>query len=139
MSTSTTQKSYTNLEIVNSQKKNGTPFKFVALRGFATRLEIKQFVKEGETNPTTVATVNIPVNNRNKALNYHLGLNLPISEDETTWLRCSCFDKIADRLVKFMDGRKSCLLDVFGELTSRPYQSKDGQDKISVEIRIYNF
>ncbi len=133
-------KKYTNLEVVNAVKTDGKPFKYAAIRGFATNVETRTLpLRHGETEAQSVTNFSIPVENRNKALNAHLGLKLPVGEDQVTWLRVSMWGATGQRLAKFIGNKKSRLIDVFGELTSRPYKAKDGREAHSIELKAYNF
>lgn len=52
----------------------------------------------------------------------------------TTWLNCSLFGKRGETLAQYI--KKGTLLGVVGEFQARPYTTKDGDEKISLEVRV---
>jgi single-strand DNA-binding protein len=52
----------------------------------------------------------------------------------TTWLNCSLFGKRGETLAQYIT--KGTLLGVVGEFQARPYTTKEGAEKISLEVRV---
>lgn len=58
-------------------------------------------------------------------------------EELTTWWNCSMIGRRADILAQYT--QKGSLLQVIGQPTLRPYQSKDGQEKVSLDVDVSDF
>jgi single-strand DNA-binding protein len=54
----------------------------------------------------------------------------------TTWINCSLFGKRAEAMEPFI--KKGTLVGISGEFAARPYTSKDGETKLSLEMRVSN-
>ena len=54
----------------------------------------------------------------------------------TTWLNCSLFGKRAETLAPML--LKGTKIGITGEFYARPYQTKEGVEKLSLECRISN-
>lgn len=52
----------------------------------------------------------------------------------TTWLNCSVWGKRAETLAPML--LKGTKIGISGELTNRPYTSKDGTEKHSLDVRV---
>jgi single-strand DNA-binding protein len=52
----------------------------------------------------------------------------------TTWLNCSLFGKRGETLAQYIT--KGTLLGVVGEFQARPYTTKEGVEKISLDVRV---
>lgn len=52
----------------------------------------------------------------------------------TTWLNCSLFGKRGETLAQYIT--KGTLLGVVGEFQARPYTTKEGAEKISLDVRV---
>jgi single-strand DNA-binding protein len=52
----------------------------------------------------------------------------------TTWVNCALFGKRAETLAPML--LKGTKIGVEGQLTNRPYTSKDGAEKLSLELRV---
>lgn len=58
-------------------------------------------------------------------------------EELTTWWNCSMIGRRAEILAQYT--QKGSLLQVIGQPTLRPYQSKDGQEKVSLDVDVSDF
>jgi single-strand DNA-binding protein len=58
-------------------------------------------------------------------------------KERTEWHRCVAFGKRAETMAEFL--RKGAQVYVEGELQTRKWQDKDGVDRWSTEIRVFNF
>lgn len=58
-------------------------------------------------------------------------------EELTTWWNCSMIGRRADILSQYTS--KGSLLQVIGQPTLRPYQSKEGQEKFSLDVDVTDF
>ncbi len=58
-------------------------------------------------------------------------------KSHTEWHRCVAFGKRAETIAKYL--RKGSKIFVEGEMRTRKWQDKDGQDKWTTEVRIDNF
>lgn len=58
-------------------------------------------------------------------------------EELTTWWNCSMIGRRADILAQYTS--KGSLLQVIGQPTLRPYQSKEGQEKFSLDVDVTDF
>ncbi len=133
-------KQYSNIQIIDGVKKNGSTYKFIAVRGYISNLQDWTFPpRNGEAEGGFVVHARLPVSNRNRMLNTALGINLPTGGDEVTWVQVSLWDKVGSRLLKFIGERKSALVDIFGALTSEEYTGRDGNPAVSVKITAYDF
>ncbi len=52
----------------------------------------------------------------------------------TTWLNCSLFGKRGESLAPYL--KKGAQVAITGEFTARQYQSKDGAEKMSLDVRV---
>lgn len=52
----------------------------------------------------------------------------------TTWVNCALFGKRAETLAPML--LKGTKIGIEGQLTNRPYTSKDGTEKLSLELRV---
>lgn len=54
----------------------------------------------------------------------------------TTWLNCSIFGKRGESLAPYL--KKGAQVAITGEFTARPYTSKEGVEKLSLDVRVNN-
>lgn len=52
----------------------------------------------------------------------------------TTWLNCSIFGKRGESLAPYL--KKGAQVAITGEFTARPYTSKEGVEKLSLDVRV---
>lgn len=52
----------------------------------------------------------------------------------TTWLNCSLFGKRGDSLAPYL--KKGAQVAISGEFTARPYTTKEGIEKLSLDVRV---
>lgn len=52
----------------------------------------------------------------------------------TTWLNCSMFGKRGEAVSQYI--KKGAQVAISGEFTARPYQTKDGVEKLSLDVRV---
>lgn len=52
----------------------------------------------------------------------------------TTWLNCSMFGKRGEAVSQYL--KKGTQVAISGEFAARPYKSKDGIDKLSLDVRV---
>ena len=52
----------------------------------------------------------------------------------TTWLNCSLFGKRGDSLAPYL--KKGAQVAISGEFTARPYTTKEGAEKLSLDVRV---
>lgn len=52
----------------------------------------------------------------------------------TTWLNCSIFGKRGESLAPYL--KKGAQVAITGEFTARQYTSKDGSEKLSLDLRV---
>lgn len=52
----------------------------------------------------------------------------------TTWLNCSLFGKRGEALAPYLF--KGAQVAISGEFSARPYKTKDGQEKLSLDVRV---
>ncbi len=134
---------YTNIcltDAVNPQ--TGKSYKAIAVRGFVCQAECKRVpLKEGQTQQNSVVTAALAANNCNRYLNKQLNPTPSLNEDAegVTWLNLSFWNATGERLLKFMNGRKSIQLDVFGAISTRSYMGKDGQEHAVFEVSVHDF
>jgi single-strand DNA-binding protein len=58
-------------------------------------------------------------------------------KERTEWHRCVAFGKRAETMAKYL--KKGSQVYVEGELQTRKWQDRDGNDKWTTEIRVFNF
>ena len=56
------------------------------------------------------------------------------AKEITSWMRCSMFGKRGEAVLPYL--KKGQLVGVSGEFSARPWQNKDGQDQLSLEVRV---
>lgn len=132
MSESNQRKYWSFMEIVKAKSKNGE-FNHITVKGPLCNGE-RRYTNDGKA----VYSGSIPVNNRAKALNYALGTNFP-ENDETHWLNVSFWDTNADRIEKFLNGRKSAQIIVCGSIKVNNYQDRNGQNQIGLNVSVSNW
>lgn len=126
---------YSNMEIYSAvNTKTGEAYNLIALRGFATNPEMRTSV-----SGQLILNVSVAINNRNKRLNSVLGTTFPEDADNICWVRVTFWGQLAERLQKFMNGRKSVLLDIFGALRTNTYTGRDNLEHTSVEVSGFSF
>lgn len=128
-------KYFTPLNIVDATSKNGT-YKFAVIRGRV--INPKTRTANTSTGPQTVVSFGLPVNNRAKAINNHLGTNFSLDE-ETIWVQVSLWGQLAERFLKFSKGADKMTIEVFGSLRTREFVGQDGQKRLSVELTASDF
>lgn len=52
----------------------------------------------------------------------------------TTWLNCSIWGKRGESLAPYL--KKGAQVAISGEFQARPYQTKEGAEKLSLEVRV---
>lgn len=52
----------------------------------------------------------------------------------TTWLNCSLFGKRGESLAQYL--KKGAQVAISGEFTARPYTTKEGIEKLSLDVRV---
>ena len=52
----------------------------------------------------------------------------------TTWLNCSLFGKRGESLAQYL--KKGAQVAISGEFTARPYTTKEGAEKLSLDVRV---
>ena len=52
----------------------------------------------------------------------------------TTWLNCSIWGKRGESVAPYL--KKGASVAISGEFTARPYTTKDGVEKLSMEVRV---
>ena len=66
---------------------------------------------------------------------FNFALNTGYGDKQiTTWLNCRLWGKRAETLAPMLI--KGIKIGISGELTNRPYTSKDGTEKYSLEVRV---
>ena len=66
---------------------------------------------------------------------FNFALNSGFGDKQiTTWLNCSLFGKRAETLSPML--LKGTKIGISGEFTARPYTSKDGAEKLSLDVRV---
>lgn len=76
-------------------------------------------------NGNAVTNVSLATNKKFKGANGKM-------EDKTEWHRLVFFQSLAETVVKYLE--KGSLIYVEGEITTRKWQDKDGNDKYSTDI-----
>jgi|GEM_PF-3907269 len=114
--------------------KTTAPYSLIALRGFATHPEMRT-----SSSGQSILNVSVAINNRNKRLHSVLVTTLTEDADNICWVRVTFWNQLVERFQKFMNGRKSVLIDIFGELKTNTYTGRDGLDHTPVEINAFNF
>ena len=73
----------------------------------------------------------------NSVLEFRVANNVGFGDKQVTnWFRCNLWGKQAERIEQYMTKGKQVYIS--GELTLRPYTTKDGVEKMSVDIRVGN-
>jgi single-strand DNA-binding protein len=65
---------------------------------------------------------------------FSVALSSGYGDKITTWLNCSLFGKRGETLAQYI--KKGTLLGVVGEFQARPYTTKEGDEKLSLEVRV---
>lgn len=52
----------------------------------------------------------------------------------TTWLKCSIFGKRGEAVAQYL--KKGSQVGIEGEFSARPYTNKNGDEKLSLEVRV---
>jgi single-strand DNA-binding protein len=56
-------------------------------------------------------------------------------KESTEWVRCTAYRKLAEICGEYL--RKGSLVYIEGKITTRKWQDKDGQDRHTTEIQVY--
>jgi len=126
------KKSYSFLEIVPAQGKNGE-YKHVTLVGWLTNIEART-----TTTGKTVVSGSMPINNRTKTINSMLGTSFPESDD-TIWANVSFWETTGERLKKFAGDRTKLRLLITGSIAVDNYTDKNGNARQGVKIAVSNW
>lgn len=62
--------------------------------------------------------------------------------ENVTWFAVSAWDRVAERLINLQEKgylAKGSLLYVEGQLESRPYQDRSGNDRVSLDVTVTDF
>lgn len=145
-----TKKFTTNIVAVNAVNSEGAQYLYAGITGIVSRIEAKICnTKDGSQHQ--VVDASICVNKRNYRLNSLLGTKFPVSTRENpvkeeTWVDLRFWDKSAESLIKYLNaagvptnGTGKILLAVFGALKSSQYTDRNGQERVGVSMKGYEF
>ena len=140
----------TNIVAVNAVNSEGAQYLYAGITGIVSRIEAKICnTKDGSQHQ--VVDASICVNKRNYRLNSLLGTKFPVSTRENpvkeeTWVDLRFWDKSAESLIKYLNaagvptnGTGKILLAVFGALKSSQYTDRNGQERVGVSMKGYEF
>lgn len=75
------------------------------------------------------------LSNGDAVVSFSVALSSGYGESKiTTWLNCSMFGKRDQAVAPYL--KKGGQVAISGEFCARPYTSKDGQDKLSLDVRV---